>query len=233
MDTPRNLQPRDFDVLRAVGRFRMLTRPQVKRWLFPEVTEPVVTRFMNRAEKGGYLGVERLHGNGMQVLWLTRRGRDLLVARGTPGADLFPATGHVAAKDFEHTAMIGEAAVWLATRNPAPDELLPAWTLQRFFAGRMAVIPDLLAAWRGDGHGDAGLAVEVDLGTEPLATVLLPKLITLARTLRDWLPESLLTILVLVPTARRRDALTGMLPEIGIPCAIEVMDDCFRVLTPP
>ena len=216
-------------MLRAVGRFRMLTRPQVKRWLFADVTEPVVTRSIDRSEVQGYLGVERLHRNGVQVMWLTRKGRDLLVAEGTPAADLFPATGPAAAKDFEHTVATGEAAVWLATRHPAPDELLPAWALQRVFGGRILAIPDLLAIWRGAGTAPAALAVEVDLGTEPLSTVLLPKLAMLGRALGDWLPESALTILVLVPTRRRRESLLGMLPELGIPCAVEVMDDCLGV----
>jgi len=172
------LSARDLEVLTAIGRFRMLTRPQVKRWFFDSVSEPVVTRFIERGSRGGHLGVERLHGNGMQVLWLTRKGRDALVAQGIPAADLFPATGPAAAKDFEHTLEIGNAAVWLMKRSPAPDELLPAWALQRYFSGRLTAIPDLLVLWRNPA---AALAVEVDLGTEPVTTVLLPKLALLLR----------------------------------------------------
>src|SRR5947209_4987487 len=123
----------------------MLTRPQVKRWFFENVSEPVVTRFVERGVRDGYLGVERLHGNGMQVLWLTRKGRDMLAACGVPAADLFPATGPAAAKDFQHTMEIGNTALWLMKRTPAPDELLPAWALQRYFGGRLRAIPDLLA----------------------------------------------------------------------------------------
>nr|MDQ3281310.1 hypothetical protein [Acidobacteriota bacterium] len=70
------LLPRDADVLAAIGRFRMLTRPQLKRWFFHDVSEPVVTRFFQRSMSSGYLGVERLGGNGIQVAWLTRKGRD-------------------------------------------------------------------------------------------------------------------------------------------------------------
>src|SRR5262252_5799625 len=99
---PRTLQ-RDLDAMRMIGRFRMLTRPQVKRWFFDGVSEPVVTRFIDRVTTRGLVGVERLHGNWMQVLWLTRKGRDFLVDRGVPTVDLFPATGPAAAKDFQHT----------------------------------------------------------------------------------------------------------------------------------
>jgi hypothetical protein len=215
---------RDLDVMRAVGRFRMLTRPQVKRWFFAEVSETVVTRFVERVTRKGWLSAERLHGNGVQVLWLTKKGRDVLVGAGVAAADLFPASGPAAAKDFEHTVMIGEAAVWLATKTPPPDELLPGWALLRFFGGRMAVVPDLLALWRPERCSPAALAVEVDLGTEPIQTVLLPKLALLANALHDWLSGCLTTILVLVPRARRRAAVEGALPDLPIPVVVEVLE---------
>jgi hypothetical protein len=225
------LLDRDAEVLAAVGRFRMLTRPQVKRWFFGTVSEPVVTRFMQRAQHSGHLGVARLGGNGMQVLWLTRKGRDALVARGTSAADLFPGTGPAAAKDFDHTVAIAEAGIWLALRTPAPDELLPAWTLARFFDGSLAAIPDLLALWcsKGDIRSTvAALAVEVDLGTEPLRSVLVPKLGELAELLDAWLPGVAATILVLVPGVRRRDTLRSMLGDVTRRVIVEVPDDAFR-----
>jgi len=217
---------RDLLVLAAVGRFRMLTRPQVKRWFFSEVSEPVVTRFVKRAEACGWLGVERLGGNGMQVLWLTRKGREALVERGTPAADLFPASGPAAAKDFAHTTAIGDAAAWLATRKPAPDELLPAWALQRYFSGRLRVIPDLLALWRPMGNAPgAALAVEVDLGTEPLESVFLPKLRGLGAALTTWLPEAVTRILVLVPSKRRADSLRMLGIDSPIAVSVEVIQE--------
>lgn len=214
------LSARDLEVLTAIGRFRMLTRPQVKRWFFESVSEPVVTRFIERGKREGLLGVERLHGNGMQILWLTRKGRDVLVASCVPAADLFPATGPAAAKDFAHTAEIGNVAVWLVKRTPSPDELLPAWALQRYFGGKLAAVPDLLALWRTPA---AALAVEVDLGTEPLATVLLPKLSVLGRSLGEWTPVELTTILVLVPSERRREAVLAGLGETGVKVAIDLL----------
>lgn len=228
--TPLTLT-RDLEVMRAVGRFRMLTRPQLKRWFFADVSETVVTRFVDRTTGKGCLGVQRLHGNGMQVLWLTRKGRDVLVGQGVAAADLFPASGPAAAKDFEHTVMIGEAAVWLATKTIPPEELLPASALLRFFGGRMAVVPDLLALWRPEGSAPAALAVEVDLGTEPIQTVLLPKLALLADALHDWLPGCLTTILVLLPRGRRRAAVRDALPDLPIPVVIEVLEQLPGVKT--
>jgi hypothetical protein len=218
------LLPRDAEVLAAIGRFRMLTRQQVKRWLFHDVSEPVVTRFFQRSMVSGYLGVERLGGNGIQVAWLTRKGRDALVRSGVPGMDLFAATGPAAAKDFEHTVATGDVAVWLARRTPAPDELLPSWMVARLFGGRLAVVPDLLALWQPVGSGPAGaLAVEVDLATEPLGSVFLPKLRALERNLQAWMPDALMRILVLVPSARRQDSLRAMLGESGERVTVEVL----------
>lgn len=215
------LSSRDLEVLTAIGRFRMLTRPQVKRWFFECVSEPVVTRFIERASRHGYLGVERLHGNGMQILWLTRKGRDTLVASAVSAVDLFPATGPAAAKDFSHTVEIGNTALWLTKKTPSPDELLPAWALQRYFAGSAAV-PDLLAVWR---QPAAVLAVEVDLGTEAVATVLLPKLSILSRSLGAWAPVELTTILVLVPSQRRRETVLAGLGELSVTVAVELLAD--------
>ena len=212
---PTKLLPRDAEVLAAIGRFRMLTRPQVKRWFFREVSEPVVTRFIQRVRKSGYVGIERLGGNGMQVLWLTRKGRDALVARGVPAADLFPATGPAAAKDFDHTVAIGDVAAWLALRSPAPDEILPGWMVARLFGGRLTVVPDLLALWKStDIAPTAVLAVEVDLATEPLASILVPKLRGLVTTLGAWMPTAIVKVFVLVPTARRQQSLQAMLGEL-------------------
>lgn len=226
---------RDLLVLAAIGRFRMLTRPQVKRWFFAGVSEPVVTRFLKRAESTGYLGVERLGGNGMQLLWLTRKGRDLLVARGTPAADLFPATGPAAPKDFAHTMAIGDTASWLARRDPQPDELLPSWAIQRYFGGKLGVIPDLLALWRQTAAAPGvALAVEVDLGTEPVETVFVPKLRDLGATVQSWLPEAASRVLVLVPTRGRAESLRNSDIDLPVPISIHTFGETIgEALTPP
>ncbi len=193
----------------------MLTRPQVKRWFFESVSEPVVTRFIDRVTSQGLLGVERLHGNGCQVLWLTRKGRDYLIDHGSAAADLFAATGPAAAKDFEHTIRIADAAIWVVKRNLPPDELLPAWTLQRFFGGRLAVIPDLLALWRQkDGRPGAALALEVDLGTEALASVLVPKIRKLEHVLNATMGTTF-RILIIVSSMRRRESVRRALANLA------------------
>lgn len=219
--------PRDIDAYALVGRFRMLTRQQLKSWLFAEVSETMVTRFFDRATERGYLGVERLRGNGIQVCWLTKKGRDFLVDGGHAAAsDLFPASGPVPAKDFEHTVEIVNAALALRHRSPAPDELLPAWAVQRLFGGTLTVWPDLLCLWKPNG-GDAGsaLAIEVDLGGEPVKTVLVPKTLELIGFLSGWTAGAPAAILLLTATARRRDSLREALsPAVGnFPLAAETL----------
>jgi hypothetical protein len=209
---------RDLDAYALVGRFRMLTRQQLKSWLFADVSETMVTRFFERSIERGYLGVERLQGNGIQVCWLTKKGRDFLVDSGHAAAsDLFPANGPVAAKDFDHTVEIVNAALAMRRRTPAPDELLPAWAVQRLFAGKLTVWPDLLCLWKpgADGPGSA-LAIEVDLGGEPVKSVLVPKTLELIGFLREWVGRAPAAILLLTATARRRDSLREALA-----CAVD------------
>jgi hypothetical protein len=218
---------RDIEAYILAGRFRMLTRQQLKSWLFGAVTEPIITRFFERSTEHGYLGVERLHGNGIQVCWLTKKGRDFLVDGGhSAAADLFPASGPVSPKDFEHTVEIVNVALAMYRRCPKPDELLPAWAVQRLFAGQLAVWPDLLCLWRPRmGDPGAALAVEVDLGTEPVTAVLVPKTQALIHFLRAWTEGAPATILLLTSTPRRRDSLRAALDlAVGeFPLAVETL----------
>lgn len=219
--------PRDTEAYALVGRFRMMTRQQLKSWLFDDVSETVMTRFFDRATERGYLGVERLHGNGIQVCWLTKKGRDFLVDGGyTPASDLFPASGPVPAKDFEHTVEIVIAALAMHRRTPAPDELLPAWAVQRLFQGKLTVWPDLLCLWKPTDEDPAAvLAIEVDLGGEPVKTVLLPKTLELIDLLNTWTTGVSAAILLLTPTRRRRDSLREALaPAVGdFPLLVETL----------
>jgi hypothetical protein len=218
--------PRDIEAYVLIGRFRMLTRQQLKGWLFAEVSETMVTRFFDRATERGYLGVERLHGNGMQVCWLTKKGRDFLVDGGyAVASDLFPASGTVPAKDFAHTVEIVNAALAMRRRTPAPDELLPAWAVQRLFAGKLTVWPDLLCLWKPNGDGGSAVAIEVDLGGEPVKTVLVPKTLELIGFLTGWTADATAAILLLTATARRRDSIREALaPAVGaFPLAVETL----------
>jgi len=224
----RKLPARDVELLRIVGRFRMLSRAQVKRWLFVGLSDPIVSRCIDRLSSRGYLGVERLHGNGIQVMWLRREGKEFLIDHHTPAADLFAANGPAAAKDFEHTLAIGDVAAWLATKIMPPDEFLPAWAVQRVFSGVSKSIPDLVAIWRDEASAQSAavMLVEVDLGTEPIKSVLGPKLQNLCTLAAELFRGAVVAIVAFVPSERRRDSLQKLASEIQVNLEVRLLGDC-------
>jgi hypothetical protein len=202
----------------------MLTRAQLKAWHFRELSDTVPRRFIDRMKKPGFLGEERINRNGVQVVWLTQSGADLLVDQaGVSRADLFPARSPVAAKDFEHTTAIVNAALAVAARGFRWDVMLPALALQRAQGGRAEVIPDLLCLARPtDIDPGTALAVEVDLGGEPIGSVLVPKTEKLADFLAPY-AGSRVAILLLTVGSRRRTAIEQALGKarISVPLAVE------------
>jgi hypothetical protein len=211
----------------------MLSRGQVKRWLFDGLSEPIVTRCIERLAERHYLGVERLHGNGIQVLWLTREGKEFLIGQGTSAADLFSAVGPVAAKDFEHTMAIGDVAAWIARKVPSPTELLPAWAVQRFFGGMAKAVPDLLAVWRDSGAAPtAAMIIEVDLGTEPVRTVLRAKLNALDRFAKEFFGDSEVAMAMFVDSERRRESVRKLSHDLEVNLDVRLLDEIAKSLKP-
>jgi hypothetical protein len=215
---PLPLLPRDADALTRIGRFRMLTRSQLHRWHFPTVSDTVVRRFVNRMTARGYLGTERLNGNGRQVLWLTPKGADVLVDETrVDRADLFPARGPVPPKDFAHTTAIIDAAIAVEQRGLASDMLLPAWALQRAFAGRINSVPDLLCLTRSSGtQAGVVLAVEVDLGNEPIRSMIVPKARRVVLDVLAPYRRSTVALLLLTRGRRRREAIAAAVASIAL-----------------
>jgi len=221
------LLPRDLDSLAAVSRFRMLQRAQLHRWKFAGLSDTVVRRSIARLVERGWLGSERLHKNGMQVVWCTSAGRDALVEEGIAHAEeLFPARGPVPAKDMAHTGAIVDAAIRLTELGRAGDRMIPAWGLQRLLGGRVEVIPDLLClTHRTDEHGGAVLAVEVDLGGEPIASVLVPKTMKLVSFLRPYAGSATAILLLTVGERRRRTVEKALRQaRLGLPIAVAALD---------
>jgi protein involved in plasmid replication-relaxation len=220
------MEPRDLAALRLIARFRMVTRPQLRRARFRGLSETVTKRSIDRLLAAGYLGAERVSKTGYQVLWCTSRGRDHLVEQGISAADLFPARGPAAAKDFRHTERIIDVAITFMERGWREDDLLPAWALQRLFGARVRAIPDLLVLERGsESRAPVAIGVEVDLGSEAL-TVFVPKLQLLAAWLAGYGAKSTCALLVLTTTPRRRDALRARVEtaRLGLRVSIECID---------
>jgi hypothetical protein len=190
------------------------------------LSETVAKRSVDRLLAAGYLGAERVSKTGYQVLWCTARGRDHVVEQGASAADLFPARGPAAAKDFRHTERIIDVAITFLERGWREDAMLPAWTLQRSLGARVRAIPDLLVLRRGvESSVPVAISVEVDLGSEAL-TVFVPKLQMLAAWLAGYRAASSCAVLVLTTTPRRRDALRARVEtaRLGLPTSIECID---------
>ncbi|HXI12109.1 MAG TPA: replication-relaxation family protein [Thermoanaerobaculia bacterium] len=217
--------PRDLDGLAAVARFRMLTRTQLHLWKFAGVSDTVVRRFIERMLERGWLGAERLNKNGAQVLWCTSAGRDALVEEGSgTETEFFPGRGPVAAKDMAHTSAIADVAVRLSELGRAGDRMMPAWLLQRQLAGRTEVVPDLLCLSRAtDQHRGTVLAVEVDLGGEPIASVLVPKTAKLVAFLQTY-AGSTIGVLLLTVGERRRATVRESVRAARLPLPVVVED---------
>jgi hypothetical protein len=220
------VQSRDRAALFFIARFRMVTRPQLRRACFRGLSETVAKRSIDSLLAAGYLGAERVSRTGFQVLWCTSRGRDYLVEHGVAAADLFPARGPAAAKDFRHTVAIIDTAIGLFERGWAIAALRPAWSIQRSLGARLRAVPDLLALERSNGNRKAvALAIEVDLAAESLS-VFIPKLRLLSGWLMSYCAASACALLVLTTTPRRRDAIRARVDSahIAIPNSVECID---------
>jgi len=209
---------RQLGVLTLVARFRMMTRKQIRRALFADRSETVVKRAIDRLLAQGFLASDRASRAGYQVLWCTAKGRDFLVENGVAGADLFPARGPVAAKDFRHSEAIVDVAVVLISCGCDAHAIVPAWALQRLCAG-LAAVPDLLVIAEA-----AVLAIEVDRGGES-HRVVLAKLVKLDA----WLAarsSATAGILLLTCGARRRASLAAAVSRTRLrtPTVVDLLD---------
>lgn len=222
---PRSRE-RDLRTLLLPARMKMLHRKHLKDIGFTDVSETVVKRALDRLVERKLLGLERLHGNGPQVIWCTQAGADLLVAENAAlPADLFPARGPVAGKDFDHHSAILDALTALHARGYHADKTYPAWQLQRLHDGAMTVIPDLLHLDSEEAEDrKVALAVEVDLATEPLRSVLVPKTRALADFLAGYGRDSRLGILILTRGGRRASSIKAAIEPLGLPVSVAVDD---------
>ncbi len=214
-----------------IGKGYEVAQYQLHEAVFPGRSPVVVSRFTQRWRERGYILVERWNRVGMNRLRLTSKGRDFLVlhAAGDP-EELFVPSRSVAPKDLSHRLWINDLRVVLGRLPRKPELVLPAWALERRFVPRLPAIPDILAITR-NGTSSAVLAVEVDLGGEPLRSVFVPKLGILQGVLRDFSKGEASAILVLTSTERRRDAITAATSDLdgSIPIAVETLPkECGR-----
>lgn len=221
----RRLSTRDLRALSFVGEGYEIAQYHL-RVVFGDRSPTVASRFVGRAVSRGLVVAERIQGIGMNRLRLTARGCEVVAGAGHPTDHMFVPRRATAPKDLPHTLRINDLRAAFAMRKHPPTELFPAWALQRMFWAE--VIPDLLAVWRNSGgQPTLTLASEIDLGTERLKTVFLPKLAKLGRVLRERSGKDA-AILVLTEGERRADLVREFASrELPLTMVVETMPKVF------
>jgi len=193
---------RSIAVLLFIAEGGEVMQPQVHERFFAGRSEAVVSRAIRKLADHELLSIDRWNSVGVNRLRLTVRGRDLLLAVGVPEHVIFTLRKPVAPAHVGHTTWINDLRVIVARSGRAPAFALPAWALQRLIRPLPPTIPDLLVYFGGDGKPSLTLAFEVDLGSERLRHVFVPKLIRLQDVLRSW-SGGAIAIIVLTSGARR------------------------------
>jgi hypothetical protein len=201
-----------------------LAQYQLHEQVFGDVSEVVVSRFVQRATKRDLIATTRWRGVGINRLRLTSRGRAHLVQNGLTADEVFVLRSPVAEGHIEHQLWIVDTLVILGRAARKPDLLMPAWALQRRFTPRPAAIPDVLASFVSPPEQPALLlGVEIDRGSENLASIFLPKLEKLCDVLSTWAGGATCAIVVLTNNLRRRDALRTRAEPLPLPVIVELL----------
>lgn len=194
---------RDYAALECIMEGYEEEQKNVHRMVFRDCSSKTpASRCIGRLSAAGYILVERWNGVGMNLLRGTNRGRAALVERGVDPSSLFVPERPLATKDRPHHSMINIVRHVLKERGIA--DVTPCWALRRKLADvHPPAIPDVLA-FRTDAAGatQGVLAVEVDMGTEPLK-VFIPKMGLLREMLASWAGSAPAVVLVLTVGPRR------------------------------
>jgi hypothetical protein len=217
------LSERDIAALRFIGRGAEVAQYQLHEAVFGRVSEVVVSRFVRRVSARGLVSVSRWRGVGINRLRLTMRGRTSLIASGVDPAEIFVPHNPIADGHIEHHLWIVDVLTVLGRAKPKADVLVPAWALERRFTPRPAAIPDVLASFsmrRGD---SLLLAVEIDRGSESIASVFAPKLHALCAVLERWAGGATCAIIVFTKGARRREAIQARVENFPLQIVTELL----------
>jgi hypothetical protein len=219
------LPDRDLRALRFIGEGYEVAQYQLHEAIFSGLSEVVVSRRVRRWRALGHVAVERWNRIGMNRLRLTRRGKGFLVTNRVKGELLFVPRAPLSPRVIPHTLWINDVRIALARMREGWDEILPAWTLERTIVPRLRAVPDVLALRRETHQRRVlALAVEVDLGTEPLKSVFLPKLTLLEETLLGLEINSTAAV-ILTSSLPRAVTIFRAAPMRRVPLVCEVLPE--------
>jgi len=158
------LQARDEELLRALARLRVARTSDLATLCFPGVRRDTTQRRLRVLFDAAYLDVSSRDQASENLYSLGSRGRAFVKEVGEAGLPI-PRGGLA-----HHLGIVGTWVALASSGHPGLHLELsrPDWELRAEFAARgLAVIPDLFAVLRL-GSVTKTLAVEVDLGTEPV-----------------------------------------------------------------
>ncbi len=196
------LTDRDRELFKLLGRARWLSTAQVGRPFFPGVSLNAVSKRMRRLVSGGFLFGTRPDRTGDCYFRLTKQsaeevGEEVVVPRKLPA-------------QLEHTRLVNDIRVWLATLPIPPHRFLAEWEF-RPYETREAQVPDAILVVTIAGH-ERRLAVEVDCGTEN-TTVLARKLLGYQHALDDG---QLSGVVMFLPGQKRLKSTVASCFKLGV-----------------
>ena len=218
------LTDRDISALAFIGRSQEAAQYQVHVAVFPGLGEAVVSRRIRKLAARGLLAIERWNKVGINRLRLRTAGRKAVLSRkGARDDELFLLRAPLAQSAVAHHLWVVDCRLILERLGPPPTSVQPSWALERRWNPRPASIPDLLAIWRPSPPSPGQmLAIEIDIGTEPIRGVLIPRLVALGETLLPFSGGAPLFVSVLTRGSRRVTAITAAVQAASLPVPVVV-----------
>ena len=218
------LTDRDISALAFIGCSQEAAQYQVHEAVFPGLGEAVVSRRIRKLAARGLLAIERWNKVGINRLRLRTAGCDAVLARkGARDDELFVLRAPLAQSAVAHHLWIVDCRIIMEQLASPPTSVQPAWALERRWNPRPASIPDLLAIWRPSLSSPGQmLAIEIDIGTEPIRRVLIPRLAALSETLLPFSGGAPVFVSVLTKGWRRVTTITAAVQAASLPLPVVV-----------
>lgn len=218
------LTDRDISALAFIGRSQEAAQYQVHEAVFTGLGEAVVSRRIRKLAARGLLAIERWNKVGINRLRLRSAGREAVLARKAARDDeLFVLRAPLAQSAVPHHLWVVDCRIILERLVPPPTSVQPAWALERRWNPRPSSIPDLLAVWRPSRTAPGQmLAIEIDIGTEPIRGVLIGRLAALGETLIPFSAGAPAFVSVLTNGPRRVTAINAAVQAASLPLPVVV-----------
>lgn len=219
---------RDLDLFTLVGLARYASTDQVARDLFP--SDDRARRRLRQLFDAGFVAVTLASSTAPNLISLTRRGIGALLAARPDLEDRVRLAGPIRLAGVAHHLAVVDARLYAAAfgeRNRTP---LLVWSNASGSLGRelglgeLQLQPDGIAQFERAGS-TFSVAVEVDCGTEPLATVLGRKFERYALAFGLGRLDALWVSVL--AGARRREAIALLAAEHGLGAVAHVFDHAF------